>query len=114
MASTSFFFVRHGQTDYNQKGLVQGHAQIPLNETGQKQAYDLAQKLSSLHFDHCYSSDLIRAKHTAEILTKDHFLTVIEDTRLRERDIGINAGKPVKEYLEYKKIDRNIIIYIEI
>lgn len=103
LVSTSFYFVRHGETDHNRLGLVQGHAQIPLNASGEEQAKDLAKRIASLKFDFCYSSDLIRAQRTAQILTEKRAITVLEDKRLRERDLGKqNEGKSISAYLFYK------------
>ncbi|NGX63132.1 MAG: putative phosphoserine phosphatase 2 [Candidatus Anoxychlamydiales bacterium] len=105
MSNISLYFVRHGQTDYNKQGRVQGHLQIPLNETGRSQAKDLVDQIGTIQFDHCYSSDLIRAKETAEIILKDLAIEIIEDERLRERNLGKHEGTPIEEYLAYKKID---------
>ena len=65
------YLMRHGETDYNKKGLIQGTLDIPLNEFG----LELAEKTKEgfekegLTFDYCYCSPLIRARQTAEILT---------------------------------------------
>ena len=65
------YLVRHGQTDWNiEKKHTQGHTDIPLNENGKKQAEQLAQSISNLKIDKIISSDLLRAKETAEIINK--------------------------------------------
>lgn len=63
-------FMRHGQTDWNRAGKVQGHTNIPLNETGREQARDAATKPSLREYEwaHITSSPLDRARETAEII----------------------------------------------
>ena len=61
--------IRHGQTDGNVKGLVQGAGlDLPLNETGRAQAAAAAEKLLSLHLPVIYSSTMLRARQPAEII----------------------------------------------
>lgn len=84
--------VRHGETDWNTKSLIQGHQDIPLNENGKKQALELAQKLQKHQFSAVYSSDLSRAKETAEIINQQHLLTINLSTQLRERYFGEFEG----------------------
>lgn len=88
------YLVRHGETDWNVKGLVQGRADIPLNEKGEAQARNLAKKLRHIKFAAVFSSDLLRAKRTAEIVAMEKKLTVITKKVLRERDFGEFEGKP--------------------
>jgi broad specificity phosphatase PhoE len=80
---------RHGETDYNRKGILQGQTDIPLNELGRHQALNLRDKIKNISFAKIYSSDLSRAAETAEISTgiKPH-----TDKRFRERCIGKYAG----------------------
>ena len=65
-------FVRHGQTDCNINGIIQGHLDAPLNQTGIEQAEKTAEELKNTSIDIIYSSPLIRAKKTAEIINKYH------------------------------------------
>ncbi len=102
---TMFYFVRHGQTDWNVEKRVQGHSDIPLNAVGRAQASQLQEKLQTIAFDHCYSSDLQRASETARILLGSHFLPIHVDPRLRERNFGIWEGKlsaEIDPFLEQK------------
>jgi Fructose-2,6-bisphosphatase len=91
------YLVRHGETDWNVKGLVQGHSDIPLNENGRWQAKELAKKLARINFAAAFSSDLIRAKKTAEIVALEKKITLKTITALRERRFGRLEGKSHKE-----------------
>jgi alpha-ribazole phosphatase len=81
--------VRHGQTDWNLEGRYQGQSDMPLNETGRAQARALAQQLQDQPFTAIYTSDLQRARETAEIIAASVHLPVTLEPRLRE----INQGK---------------------
>lgn len=90
--------VRHGQTDDNLKKIFTGDNDVPLNETGFKQAKETAEKLRSIHFDLCFCSPLLRAKQTAnEILRFHPNLPIIFDERLKERDAELK-GKSVLKF----------------
>jgi broad specificity phosphatase PhoE len=91
------YLVRHGETDWNISKTIQGQLDIPLNKKGEVQAAELRELLKNIHFDVVYSSDLIRAKRTAEILTIERKL-IIETTRaLRERAFGMYQGKSMDD-----------------
>ena len=62
------YLVRHGETDWNLAGRVQGQADNDLNETGREQARLTAKKLFGVTFDAAFCSTLIRAIHTAQII----------------------------------------------
>jgi broad specificity phosphatase PhoE len=87
---TTLLLVRHGETDWNRDGRWQGHSDTPLNELGRRQARDLAGQLDGV--DVVYSSDLARARETAEILAVQLGLDVRLDPRLRERGFGAWEG----------------------
>jgi len=95
------YIVRHGQTDWNVQKLCQGQTDIPLNEKGKLQAKDLALKLVDVKFDRIYSSDLIRAKKTAEIINAERKLVIAMVSALRERLFGRFEGKHLKEMEKY-------------
>jgi broad specificity phosphatase PhoE len=76
-----FFMIRHGLTDWNILGKWQGHSDMPLNETGVLQAKKLAARLKNVNLGNIYSSDLIRAVKTAEIVSGNKKITVRKDLR---------------------------------
>lgn len=93
-------FVRHGKTDWNDKGLLQGRDNIPLNNQGISQAkcagYELAKALEESHFrfDKIITSPLSRAEVTANIISGAlGNIPVMIDERLIERDFGALSGK---------------------
>ncbi|MEI7988045.1 MAG: histidine phosphatase family protein [Chloroflexota bacterium] len=112
---TEFWFVRHGQTDWNIEARYQGQQNIPLNEWGIQNANRLALELAGFPFNALYSSDLSRAVQTAQILSSPHGLQIIEDERLREIHLGIWEGllfsdieQKYPEYLIQRRQDANI------
>lgn len=86
--------IRHGQTNWNLEQRFQGQSDIPLNETGRKQAQALAERLTTEQFDAVYSSDLQRATETASIIRRSGFQP---DTRLREVHFGDWEGLTYNE-----------------
>lgn len=67
---TNFFLVRHGETDWNLVGRIQGSTDIPLNETGRAQAQATGEKMQGRRWDVIISSPLSRAMETASIIAK--------------------------------------------
>jgi len=94
---TQIGFIRHGITDWNIEMKAQGHTDIPLNETGRRQAYALAERLKEEDWDLIYSSDLSRAKETADIVSQALGLSVKTDKRLREMNCGEIEGTTLEE-----------------
>jgi broad specificity phosphatase PhoE len=89
---TEILFVRHGETEWNRLHRWQGHADTPLNDTGRRQARELARELAAQRVDAVYSSDLSRARETAEAIAAEHGLPVHLDPDLREIDVGGREG----------------------
>lgn len=83
---------RHGETDWNLGGRVQGHTDIPLNATGIAQAQYLADELAGEPLVAVYSSDLGRARETAAAVAARHSLAVSIDPDLREKNFGSWEG----------------------
>ena len=94
---TQLWLVRHGQTDWNQQGRYQGQADMPLNEAGIRQAEEAAAQVAHLPISAIYTSDLVRARRTAEIIAARLGLPLQQDTRLREIHQGEWQGLLVSE-----------------
>jgi len=94
-----FYIFRHGQTDWNVGKIVQGHSDIPLNKTGMEQAKLLGEFIKNLNLERVYSSDLLRAKQTAEIAIKDK-CQIITSANLREANFGEAEGKTIDQVKE--------------
>lgn len=107
-AYCTFYIVRHGETEWNIQGLIQGHVDSPLTKAGIKQAKDLAGELKDIHFDRVYASDLLRAKRTAEIITLERKLHVETAKHLRERKFGSFEGKPVEQLWALDRLTKEL------
>lgn len=94
-----FYFVRHGQTDWNVEGRLQGHSDIPLNETGIRQAHAAAERLMGKPITAIVSSDLCRARQTADIIAAKLRIDVVSDKAIRERTFGCFEGKITRDVL---------------
>jgi len=110
--------VRHGETEWNLSRRVQGQKNSQLTDTGIKQAELTSEALKDEKFDVLYSSDLQRARETAEIINRPHNLEHRIEIDLRERDFGIMEGYTLAEvqekfpevYSGYKSRDESYII----
>ena len=91
---TTFYIVRHGETEANVRKILQGHKDYALTEKGIQQAKEVAVKLKHTHFDKIFSSDLLRAKKTAGLLLLEDKIAIETTKRLRERSFGKYEGKP--------------------
>lgn len=95
-----FALIRHGETDWNLAGRLQGRSDVPLNDRGREQAMDAAARLRGmLHWSAVVSSPLVRARETAQIIASAldvHFHgTLVE---LMEQDFGYAEGLPVAQF----------------
>lgn len=90
--------VRHGETPENRRRILQGQTHGRLTAEGVSQANQLADSLAGTPIAACFTSDLRRAVDTARIIATKHCgLTVVEDTRLRERHLGQLQGQPMPD-----------------
>lgn len=94
----TLYLVRHGESLGNKKRLVTGHDDQPLTPLGIQQAENLAKKLKEVHFDAIFSSDLLRARRTAEIVGVRHGVEIITSKSLRERTLGRFDGMLREDY----------------
>jgi broad specificity phosphatase PhoE len=92
-----FYFLRHGQTDWNLEGRYQGASDIPLNATGIAQARTAAKLLARVEMDRIVASPLIRALTTAEIVAEQHGVPIHSDRGLVERNFGSFEGLIIGE-----------------
>ena len=99
---TTFYIVRHGETEWNVSGNIQGSSDSLLTTKGVLQAENVGKKFEDIKFDLVISSDLLRAKRTAEIITKEINLEVQTTKLLRERHFGEFEGK---HYTELRAFD---------
>jgi probable phosphoglycerate mutase len=96
---TTVVLVRHGETDWNVQGRIQGHTDIPLNELGLAQAEATGRRLRGEGFAGVYSSDLQRALRTALPAVEDGG-RIVREPRLRERHLGVLQGLNGEEALQ--------------
>jgi len=97
---TRLVLVRHGRTAWNLEGRAQGHTDVGLDEVGREQAQALAPVIGAMTPDALWSSDLARARETAEFLAVATGLEARFDARLREFDVGERAGLTTVEFAE--------------
>lgn len=86
------YIVRHGETDWNKAGKVQGRTDIPLNERGRYLAEATAEGMKDVRIDFCYTSPLIRAKETAQIILGEREIPLVEEKRIEEICFGKCEG----------------------
>ena len=93
-----FYIIRHGQTNWNKKGKIQGKTDIELNEEGIEQAKEVRKILEKYPIDVIVSSPLKRARKTAEIINKETNLHIIIDERISERYFGEFEGMSTMDF----------------
>jgi broad specificity phosphatase PhoE len=89
---TTLLLVRHGETDWNADGRLQGQTDRPLSDFGRRQAQELADELADEELEAIYASDLARARETAEIVGERLGLAIVRDPDLREKGWGTWEG----------------------
>ncbi|MDP1974902.1 MAG: histidine phosphatase family protein [Alphaproteobacteria bacterium] len=108
MNKSSFYFMRHGQTDWNAQQLLMGQKDIPLNDLGKEQAKKTIQKVRKLNIQTIYTSPLKRAFETAQIIATPLNINIIIVEDLKEVDFGTHEGQKIKENFIDSWIDGNI------
>jgi broad specificity phosphatase PhoE len=99
----TLYLVRHGETEWNVKGITQGQTNSSLTENGKQQALDTAKELKNINFDAIFSSDLTRTQDTAEIIKLDRDIIIQTSKLLRERSFGSFEGRHGSEFRENLK-----------
>ena len=94
---TTLYLIRHGETDHNSSGRMQGWLDVPLNATGLRQAELLARRFRGKRIDAIYASPLVRAAATAQAVADVLGLPVVLDERLREYHMGDWSGRTMEE-----------------
>ena len=92
------YIIRHGETDANKNGVLQGTSNWPLNEYGIQLAEITGSNMKGIKFDACFSSPLDRARQTAEIVLKNsgNNVDIQFDDRIKELNMGIYEGKKIR------------------
>ncbi|KAJ7766718.1 phosphoglycerate mutase-like protein [Mycena metata] len=108
MPFARIYVVRHGETQENRESVIQGQLDTHLNETGLQQARRVADALRSVHFDAAYSSDLVRALKTAQvILERRSDIEIRKEEALRERFLGELQGTKIGEAMRDRLVGGN-------
>ena len=94
------YIARHGETEWNAQGRIQGHTDIALTDRGRRQAAALARRLAGVAFAAAYCSDLSRTRETAQILLGERAAPLYATPQLREYHKGVFEGLTVGEYAE--------------
>ena len=105
MSTTEIYLIRHGQSEGNLRNMFLGHTDLDLTELGHMQAEKTAQYLKNIHADVIYSSDLLRAYHTACHTAEIKGMEVIKDRGLREIYAGKWEGMTFADIIETYKED---------
>jgi probable phosphoglycerate mutase len=95
-----FWYLRHGETDWNRQGLSQGNVDIPLNEVGLAQAKEAALRLRNRGIASIVASPLSRARVTAEIVADALGVEITIEPELREVSWGVQEGRPLSEWFQ--------------
>ncbi len=107
--------IRHGESEWNKKGWWTGWRNVPLSEKGKLEAKNAAVALKDIEFHFTYTSDLVRASETLEIIKRElniTYLPTVSHKALKERDYGLLTGKSKWQILKkvgeekFKKIRR--------
>ncbi len=95
LPQNAFWFLRHGETDYNARGLSQGAIDVPLNDSGRAQARGAGPLLQDRGITRIISSPMLRTRETTAIVNQTLALPVHYEPDLREVVFGGMEGKPL-------------------
>lgn len=95
------YFIRHGETEWNKAKRLQGQSDIPLNDYGRRLAYETREGMKGIDFQAVFTSPLVRAKETAQILMDGRDIPIWEDERIKEISFGIDEGASIPELKEH-------------
>ena len=100
LTRTPFWFLRHGETDWNTRNLSQGNVEVPLNATGIAQAHAAAELLRGRGINSLVSSPMSRARDTADIVAAALQLPVEVEPELHEVSFGVQEGQPMAAWFD--------------
>lgn len=94
-----FYIIRHGVTEWNTQFRIQGAADVPLAPEGIRLAAKTGEALKDIPFDICFTSPLIRAKQTAQLILGERInkIPIMEDERIQEINFGVLEGVKCKD-----------------
>ncbi|MEH6709818.1 MAG: histidine phosphatase family protein [Paraglaciecola polaris] len=102
-----FYLCRHGQSEFNARGILQGHMESPLTALGKQQARVLASKTKQWNIQHIVSSHLGRAKQTAEICAQQLSIAHHSLPGFAERQLGCWQGQALQELQEFTQFQQH-------
>ena len=97
MERTTFYLVRHGETELNRKDCFRGASDVDLNELGKKQAEEVGEGFKNIKLDAVLSSPMKRAWYTAECIARRKDMPIRPEPAFRNIDLGPWNGKPKEE-----------------
>lgn len=97
------YLVRHGETQWNAGRRIQGQSDSPLTAKGERQAYQVGERVRTLGITHIIASDSGRARHTAEIIARACGCDVMLDPRLRELNMGVLEKRHIDSLTEQEE-----------
>ena len=100
LTNVPFWYLRHGETDWNARNLSQGNVDVPLNQNGLAQARSAAELLKGRGIATIVASPLGRARVTAEIAGEELGLPVSIEEGLREVAFGVQEGQPMTDWFQ--------------
>lgn len=105
------YFVRHGETPWNKERKLQGRSDIPLNNYGRELAYITSDAMKDIPFDAIFTSPLLRAKETAQILASNRNLPILENELLVEMSFGEGEGESFLDIHSQTKYNLHTFIH---